>query len=134
MDRKWIGIDISKEAEEVVKKRFQKEASHLKGSAQVTRRVPQRTDGQGKVKTKKKTLKQKLYGRQNGTCLLCLEDVRFNLMELDHIIPKSKGGSDYDDNIQLLCSFCNKMKGNRSMEEARKMIKEYYEDNQNRFI
>ncbi|MGI9297679.1 MAG: HNH endonuclease signature motif containing protein, partial [Gammaproteobacteria bacterium] len=33
----------------------------------------------------------------------------------DHIIAKSRGGQDVDDNIQLLCGNCNSIKGDRGM-------------------
>jgi 5-methylcytosine-specific restriction endonuclease McrA len=33
-------------------------------------------------------------------------------LEVDHIIPVSLGGSDALDNKQLLCSKCNREKGN----------------------
>ena len=35
--------------------------------------------------------------------------------EVDHILPKAKGGGDYFENYQLLCSSCNRIKGNRPM-------------------
>lgn len=34
------------------------------------------------------------------------------LMTKDHIIPKSKGGSDFLENFQTMCSRCNSVKGN----------------------
>ena len=34
-------------------------------------------------------------------------------LEVDHIAPKSDGGSDALDNLTLLCSRCNRLKGNR---------------------
>lgn len=34
------------------------------------------------------------------------------LMTKDHIIPKSKGGPDRVDNMQTMCVYCNKAKGN----------------------
>ena len=38
-----------------------------------------------------------------------------DIFEIDHIRPRSKGGADVDENLQLLCPTCNGRKGNRSM-------------------
>jgi len=35
------------------------------------------------------------------------------LMTKDHIIPKSKGGKNYIDNMQTMCQYCNCEKGNK---------------------
>ena len=43
--------------------------------------------------------------------------------EVDHIVPKSRGGGDYYENYQLLCSNCNRVKGDRPMEYLRNKIK-----------
>ena len=64
-------------------------------------------------KINKRDLKDDLFGKQKGLCADCKQDTRYNLMELDHIYPKSKGGSDDPDNFQLLCGYCNKKKGNK---------------------
>ena len=36
------------------------------------------------------------------------------LMTKDHIVPASKGGPDHVDNMQTMCTYCNKEKGNTS--------------------
>jgi site-specific DNA-methyltransferase (adenine-specific) len=43
-------------------------------------------------------------------------------LEIDHIIPKAKGGGDYYENYQLLCGSCNKIKGDRPMAYLRMKI------------
>ena len=36
-------------------------------------------------------------------------------LEVDHIKSRSSGGKDVDDNLQLLCGSCNRIKGDRDM-------------------
>jgi hypothetical protein len=38
-------------------------------------------------------------------------------LELDHIVPWSKGGGNELDNLQILCKPCNASKGAKSMDE-----------------
>ena len=39
--------------------------------------------------------------------------IRCATLETDHIHPRSRGGTDTDENLQLLCGFCNRTKGDR---------------------
>jgi len=48
--------------------------------------------------------------KQNYRCANCYE---IKELELDHIIPISKGGNHTRDNIQGLCPECNSRKGNK---------------------
>src|SRR5690606_548578 len=38
-------------------------------------------------------------------------------LEVDHIQPRSRGGSDRVSNLTLACRFCNQAKGNRDVRE-----------------
>lgn len=52
-----------------------------------------------------------------GSLHFDLYDNYNNLMNIDHILPKSKGGKDEIDNYQLMCEECNSKKGS-TIEES----------------
>ena len=51
-----------------------------------------------------------VFMRDGGRCCKC---GRTKDLQLDHIIPFSKGGSSEPENLQLLCRECNLKKGNK---------------------
>lgn len=52
-----------------------------------------------------KTVEMYVWRRDRGRCVKCGSNER---LEYDHIVPVSKGGSNTDRNIQLLCEYCNR--------------------------
>ena len=50
------------------------------------------------------SLKWKIFKRDDFTCQNCGSQ---EFLELDHIIPLSKGGKEKEDNYQTLCKKCN---------------------------
>ena len=56
-----------------------------------------------------KGLEQKLFKLQKGKCPCCKQPLGNNF-NLDHIVPLALGGSNTDDNIQLLRQRCNNQK------------------------
>ena len=59
-------------------------------------------------------VKAKMKEGYEGQAVLLCESSRFALLELDHIIPRSRGGRTCVENLQTLCSSCNARKGNRT--------------------
>lgn len=56
-----------------------------------------------------KKIKLFVWERDGGRCVQCGSQKN---LEYDHIIPVSKGGSNTERNIQLLCEKCNRVKSN----------------------
>ena len=68
--------------------------------------------GQRALMTSK--LRQHIKERDGYTCKHCgasVEQEPHLLLEIDHIIPVSKGGLTTEDNLQTLCWRCNRSKG-----------------------
>ena len=59
--------------------------------------------------------------RDKHTCQYC--GTKSTTMTIDHIIPKERGGNDLWDNLVAACQHCNKIKGNRTPEEAKMSLK-----------
>ncbi len=108
LHRQWVGIDLSPLAAKLVNSRLQKEMGLFFDIHHRTD-IPRRTD-QGDLPNYK-THRHTLYGRQEGVCGGCQVMFPFRNMTVDHIVPRSKGGTDHLDNLQLLCAACNSTKG-----------------------
>ena len=116
LGRRWIGIDISPKAVELVNIRLQQSMGGLFHNRLVTARtdIPRRTDIETLVPYRQN--KHFLFGRQEGRCNGCRSAFEYRHLEVDHIIPRDSGGHDHIENLQLLCAHCNRVKGNRSQE------------------
>ena len=64
-------------------------------------------------------LKRELMSRQNNTCTYCGHRRTARLLEIDHIFPVVRGGSNNKSNLQVICRPCNMRKGIQSDEEFR---------------
>ena len=123
LNRKWIGIDIETKATDILIQRLSDDAGLFKDFVHIneTQKLSMRTDV--KQEPVSLSVKERLYQKQEGLCNGCKKEFDMYNFEVDHIVPKSKGGGDYYENYQLLCGNCNRVKGDRPMEYLRIKIK-----------
>ena len=62
--------------------------------------------------------KEMLLARDRFVCAYCAQRFKYDLLDLEHIIPKSKGGADSWTNLVAACKACNNRKANRTPEAA----------------
>ncbi|MBD0866610.1 MAG: HNH endonuclease [Rhodobacteraceae bacterium] len=95
LQRDWVGIDLSPTAVRLVHDRIGQDRG-IWGGPNALDTPPRRTD-LGNLPNYR-THRHRLYGVQEGIC---------------------GGGTDHPENLQLLCSACNRSKGGRTMAEWR---------------
>ena len=145
LGRRWIGMDVSPIAFDMVKLRLAKELKIVvkggkrhdeqevlrlqqkredgsvdKWEAHHRTIPPQRTDGlllDLKNTNVRAEVRKDLYAIQSGHCNGCGQHFGAVNLNIDHITPKAFGGLDLPTNLQLLCGACNSGKGTKTMEE-----------------
>ena len=109
MQREWIGIDISEKAAELVVERIRADQGLFEN-------IINRIDLGDIPRYNAPENKTQLYGEQSGYCNGCGTHFEKQHLEVDHIIAENVGGTDHIENLQLLCSHCNRVKGERGQE------------------
>jgi 5-methylcytosine-specific restriction endonuclease McrA len=59
-----------------------------------------------------------IYARDRNTCQYCGRAYPKHELNLDHVIPRSQGGTSNWENIVCCCLGCNRIKGGRTPEQA----------------
>ena len=60
-----------------------------------------------------------VFARDKNTCQYCGRKFPRSELNLDHVVPRSQGGTSTWENVVCSCHLCNRKKGGRSPEEAR---------------
>ena len=114
LGRRWIGIDLSPLAVNLIKQRFwgttanPLQAPFSETNLMVRHDVPMQTVDLAPAPIDWRHVQ---YGKQEGKCLGCEHHFPFQNMTKDHDVPTAKGGQDTPTNWQLLCGRCNSVKG-----------------------
>lgn len=64
--------------------------------------------------------KRLLFDYQLGKCVYCGNEYGYDKLEIEHMVPKSRGGQDNIRNYQLACYSCNQAKGTMTDIEFRR--------------
>lgn len=141
LGRQWVGMDIWDGAHQIVLDRLEKEQLAVKGRRRrggqqaltfgdITYSTipPKRTDdgepatlvlrtptGKAQRFPPPRTQHGKLLADMGAFCQGCGADYQFDtrVLEVDHVNPRSQGGTDAYENLTLLCPPCNKEKRDR---------------------
>ena len=73
-------------------------------------------------------LRFRLLREAKGRCALCGTTKDDRPLDVDHIIPRSKGGKTEYENLQVLCSKCNRTKRDTDDTDFRKIIEEDHKE------
>jgi ATP adenylyltransferase len=71
------------------------------------------------------TLRYEVLKRARFRCELCGVSAEERALEVDHIVPRARGGKDDPDNLQALCYRCNSMKRDRDATDFRGVRESY---------
>ncbi len=59
-----------------------------------------------------------VFARDNNTCQYCGKTFPRSELNIDHVIPRSRGGLTTWENVVCCCISCNRQKGGRLLHEA----------------
>ncbi len=133
LGRRWIGIDKLPQTATVLTDRAKRELqipmsengddpAWQNWTPNVMTTAPRRTDLALRGFTDPRADKELLYACQQQKCAGCEYDLPLHVLTIDHKTPRSKGGREELDNLQLLCHTCNAIKGNRSIEYLKQQL------------
>lgn len=76
------------------------------------------------MKRKKLTRAQRLrvYNMYGGRCAYCGKPIKYEDMQVDHMVPLYNGGTDNEENYAPACRMCNHYKSTYTVEKLREQL------------
>jgi 5-methylcytosine-specific restriction endonuclease McrA len=106
----------------------EEENGHCLHAARIAMRVPSviRLLEYRRIPHQTRALSRKnILLRDRNTCQYCAKVISSSDLTLDHVIPRSRGGSSTWENLVACCHTCNRRKGNHLLTETdMKLLKE----------
>jgi 5-methylcytosine-specific restriction endonuclease McrA len=99
----------------------EEENGHFLHAARIAMRVPSviRLLEYRRIPHQSRALSRKnILLRDRNTCQYCATVLPSGELTLDHVIPRSRGGSSTWENLVACCHLCNRRKGNQFPVEA----------------
>ncbi len=62
--------------------------------------------------------RRNLYRRDNNTCQYCGKRFKTELLSIDHVLPRAKGGKSSWSNCVVACLKCNSKKSNKNLKTS----------------
>lgn len=73
----------------------------------------------GRERSRAYAKKAEIFERDAGVCYLCGQALDVSDVEIDHVIPLARGGTNDLDNLRVVHPSCNRAKGDRLVGERR---------------
>ena len=73
-------------------------------------------------------MRLRILKEAKGRCALCGATKDERPLDIDHILPRSKGGKAEYENLQVLCSKCNRTKRNTEDTDYRHIVEAEYQE------
>lgn len=77
---------------------------------------------QSKRRRLTKPERMKILKKTDGHCAYCGCELKYNEMQIDHVIPLRNGGEDCESNMLPSCRSCNHYKGASSLSTFRRLL------------
>ena len=71
-----------------------------------------------------KKMREQVYERYDGHCAYCGVEIEYKDMQVDHMVPLRKGGSNDIGNLLPACRSCNNYKHTLTVKQFRQYINE----------